>query len=125
MKKLMAIFLFIFISLSINDVLAAPALVGKNAPVTWTAPITNTDGTALTNLAGFRLYWGTTAGTYTTSRDIGNVKATTLNVLGIFSGNWFMAVTAYDTTGNESGYSNEYNFFLRSPNPPTNLRIGN
>lgn len=32
------------------------------ALLTWLSPIQNTDGTCLTNMAGFRVYWGTTQG---------------------------------------------------------------
>ena len=76
-----------------------------NATLTWDAPTTNADGTALTDLAGYKVYYGTASGSYTTTIDAGNV--TTYTVGNLFSGTYYFAATAYDTSGNESSYSNE------------------
>jgi hypothetical protein len=35
---------------------------GTTATLTWDAPTTNADGTPLTDLAGYRIYYGTTSG---------------------------------------------------------------
>lgn len=40
---------------------------GDSVTLTFTPPTTNTDGSSLTNLAGFKFYAGKTQGTYTTS----------------------------------------------------------
>jgi hypothetical protein len=70
--------------------------------------MTNTDGTPLTDLAGYKIYYGTTSGTYTTSIDVGNVTNYTLT--GLTPGlTYYIAVTAYDKARDESGYSNEGN----------------
>jgi len=78
-----------------------------NAAVTisLTAPTTHTDGTPLTNLAGFKVYFGRSSGSYTNTVDIGN--STSYTVTNLSPGSYYFAVTAYDTTGLESGYSNE------------------
>jgi trimeric autotransporter adhesin len=58
------------------------------------------------DLAGYKLYQGTAAGTYGAPVTVGNV--TTYTVSGLADGqSFFFAITAYDTVGNESGYSNE------------------
>jgi hypothetical protein len=58
------------------------------------------------DLAGYRVYYGIASGTYGTPADVGNVTAYTLN--GLTPGvTYYIAVTAYDTAANESGYSNE------------------
>jgi len=76
------------------------------ASLTWTEPTTNVDGTSLINLAGYKVYYGTTPVNYTTSLDIGNV--TTYTVTGLSSGTtYYFAVIAYNTNGGESGFSNE------------------
>lgn len=79
---------------------------GNSTILTWTAPTTNVDGTSLTNLAGYKVYYGTASGNYATSVDVGNV--TTYTVTGLSSGTtYYFAVTAYNTNSGESGFSNE------------------
>ncbi len=76
--------------------------------LTWDAPDTNANGTVLTDLAGYKVYYGTASGNYTEVKDVGNVTTVSIDELpGIQSGIWYFAVTAYDTSGNESDYSNE------------------
>jgi fibronectin type 3 domain-containing protein len=79
-----------------------------SAQLTWDAPTTNTDETPLTDLDGYKVYYGTSSGSYTTSINVGNV--TTYTVTGLSSGTtYYFAVTAYDLSANESDYSNEVN----------------
>lgn len=57
--------------------------------------------------AGYKVYYGTAAGSYSSTRDVGNVTATTLSGLTACT-RYYMAVKAYDTGGLEStNYSNE------------------
>ncbi len=57
-------------------------------------------------LAGYRVYVGTASGQYGPPIDVGNV--TTYKVTNLSEGQtYFFAVTAYDTSGNESGFSGE------------------
>ena len=72
----------------------------------WDAPTTNADGSPLTDLAGYKIYYGTAAGTYDHSIPVGNV--TTYPLTGLTQGqSYYLAVTTIDTSNNESGYSNE------------------
>jgi hypothetical protein len=57
------------------------------------------------NLSGYKLYVGNTSNTYSTSTTLGN--QTTYTVTGLGAGTWYFAVTAFDTDGNESDFSNE------------------
>ena len=54
--------------------------------------------------AGYKIYWGASSGTYTQNIDVHNVTQYTL--AGLTAPLCF-AVTDYDGSGNESGYSNE------------------
>lgn len=57
-------------------------------------------------LSGYKLYYGTSSGTYTVSVDAG--KKTEFVVSGLTPGHtYYFAATAYDALGNESGYSAE------------------
>lgn len=75
------------------------------AELTWTAPTTNTDGSALTDLAGFRIHYGTNPGNYTASIDAGDVTRYILT--GLADRAYYFVVTAYNSAGTESGNSNE------------------
>ena len=72
----------------------------------WQAPTQNVDGTALTDLAGYRIYYGVNSRNYTDSIQILNPTATS-QVLSLNSGSYYLAMTALDSEGNESAYSNE------------------
>jgi|GEM_PF-5829091 len=76
------------------------------ATLSWNAPTTNADGTLLTDLEGYRVYYGTSSHNYSQDIDVGNV--TTYTITNLVSGvTYYFAVTAYDTSGNESNFSNE------------------
>ncbi|MBI5286287.1 MAG: PKD domain-containing protein [Deltaproteobacteria bacterium] len=83
------------------------------AILSWDPPTTNADGTPLTDLAGYKLYYGTAPGNYSQSIDVGNVTTYTINNL-IDGFTYYFAVTSYDTSGNESSYSNEVNKTISS-----------
>ena len=74
------------------------------ATLAWKAPTTNADGTPLTNLAGYKIHYGTVSGSYTTTLVIGNVTSYTI---ALPPGTYYFTVTAFDTLGSESGYSAE------------------
>jgi hypothetical protein len=93
------------------------------AVLSWDAPTTNEDGTPLTDLAGYKIYWGTAPGTYTQSKDVGNVI--TYTITGLPSGKYFFAVTAYNVALMESGKSNEVSKEIPKSNPsaPTGCSV--
>jgi hypothetical protein len=74
--------------------------------LTWTAPTQNTDGSALTNLAGFRVHYGKSVTTMTQTAQIANPAATSYTVSGLEPAQWFFGVRAYTTQGAESVMSN-------------------
>lgn len=93
--------------------LNATILTAGVATLSWNPPTTNVDGTVLTDLAGYKIRYGTASGNYSQTIDVGNV--TTYTVPSLVDGStYYFAVTAYDTSGNESGYSNEVSKTLSS-----------
>lgn len=74
----------------------------KSATLTWSAPTARTDGSALTNLAGYRIYYGTSAAQLTSRVDVSNPSLTTAVVDGLSAGTWYFAATAVDANGLES-----------------------
>ncbi len=75
------------------------------AILSWDVPTTNADGTPLTDLAGFKVYYGNASGNYTTIVDVGNITTYVVSNLG--PGPHYFTVTAYNTSGYESDYSAE------------------
>jgi hypothetical protein len=91
---------------TINMQAAALSTVGGSTTLTWQPPATNTDGTPLTNLTAFKVYWGTAQGTYPHSTSIASGTARTHTVTGLGTGTWYFVVTALNAKGIESPYSN-------------------
>jgi len=93
---------------------AVPAQAGV-LDATWTAPTTNTDGSTLSDLASYRVYYSTaatpcpgatffTVGSSTTTPPVN--QAVTLRLTGLTTGSAYsVAVTALDAGGNESACS--------------------
>jgi hypothetical protein len=77
----------------------------KDVDVTWSAPTANTNGSALTNLAGYTIYYGTNPTSLEQSISIPNASATDYVMQGLPGGTWYFAVKAYTSAGLESSYS--------------------
>ena len=71
----------------------------------WAAPTTNTDGTALTNLAGYWLYYGTSANAMTKTVKIANPGILTYVLSNLSPGTWYFSLTAYTTADVQSDQS--------------------
>ena len=71
----------------------------------WNAPTSNEDGTTLTDLAGYKIYWGTDPGVYTDSVTIDNPSVTTYMVGNLTPGEYEFAATSFNASGVESRYS--------------------
>jgi len=76
-----------------------------SATLSWNAPTQNTDGSALTDLSGYKIYWGTTQSNLTNSATVG-VGIQTYMVTNLTSATWYFATTALNSTGAESSRSN-------------------
>ncbi len=77
-----------------------------SAMLTWNPPTQNTDGSPLGNLAGYRVYWGTSLNNYTNSATINNPGLSSYVVDQLTPATWFFALTAVNSAGVESAYSN-------------------
>ncbi|MDE1970288.1 MAG: carboxypeptidase regulatory-like domain-containing protein [Patescibacteria group bacterium] len=80
---------------------------GSSAVVTWTAPTTNSDGTALSDLQEYEIYRDTSAsGSFTTQVNSSQVTGTTFTDSTVSAGTtYYYKVSAADTSGNESSKS--------------------
>jgi hypothetical protein len=75
--------------------------------IRWNPPTENEDGSTLTDLAGYDVYWGKQSRTYYGTARISSASWTQFQPKSLAPGTYYMAVTARDAQGNESGYSNE------------------
>jgi len=82
------------------------AVSSGSATLSWTPPTTNTNGSPLTNLAGYRVYWGPAAGNYTSSVTLNNAGLASYVVGSLAPGTYYFAVSALNSLGAESVKSN-------------------
>jgi hypothetical protein len=87
------------------SIVVAPVAANATATLSWVAPTRNTDGTALTNLAGYRVRYGAAAAALSSTVNLANPGLATYVVTGLSSGTWYFAVTAYNSAGGESDLS--------------------
>jgi hypothetical protein len=76
-----------------------------SATLSWQAPTTRTDGTPLTNLAGYHIRYGTAPGSYPNVITIPNGGITSAVVSDLPPATYYFVASAYDTTGAESNNS--------------------
>jgi hypothetical protein len=86
--------------------IAVVATSTGSATLSWTPPMLNTDGSTLTNLAGYRIYWGTAQGSYPNSVTLNTPGVTSYVVDQLTPATWYFVVTALNDRGAESPYSN-------------------
>jgi len=77
------------------------------ALVSWTPPTENTDNSALTDLAGFKIHYGTFPGEYSKTITLNNPGLTSYLVEGLGASDWFFAITAFNSSNVQSEYSAE------------------
>ncbi len=79
----------------------APVKTGA-ATLDWMPPTQNSDGSVLTNLAGYTVYYGTSPDNLTQSIKVTNPGLTAYTVTDLSSGTWYFTVTSYSSAGVES-----------------------
>jgi hypothetical protein len=100
-----------------------PPPTAGSATLTWETPTTNTDQSCLTNLTGYRIYYGTTAGSYTYQQNVnlsqitctdtgtvtscGPVRSCSTKITGLANGTWYFTVSANNDAGDVGSASNE------------------
>jgi hypothetical protein len=93
--------------LAVGDLEQALGQPGHNAILQWDPPTARSDGTPLTDLAGYKVLYGKAPGTYDQTLTVNDPASTKMAVTDLASGTYYFVVKAFDTAGNESGPSNE------------------
>ena len=75
----------------------------------WTAPVTRTDGSpiAMSEIAGFTVYYGTSTGSRPNMLNVDDGSATSATIADLQVGTYYLVVTTRDYEGRESGDSSE------------------
>jgi hypothetical protein len=85
--------------------IAVTQMANGSATLQWVAPTENTNGTALTNLAGYRIYYGTSATAMTQTVQITNPDIVTYEVSNLSPGTWYFSARSYTSANVESNAS--------------------
>jgi Putative Ig domain len=72
------------------------------ATLSWTPPTRNTDGSSLTNLSGYRIYYGTSSSALTKTISINSAGVTSYVVSDLSPATYYFAVSAVNSSGAES-----------------------
>jgi hypothetical protein len=92
-------------SLAPFSITVSPPASG-NAMLGWNPPTQNTNGTPLTNLAGYHIYYGTSPNNLASSVQIADANTTSYTINGLAAGTWYFSINAYTSAGVESAISN-------------------
>ncbi|HUQ12595.1 MAG TPA: fibronectin type III domain-containing protein [Steroidobacteraceae bacterium] len=77
-----------------------------SAVVRWTAPTKNSDGSALTDLASFKVMYGTSSTSFTKMANVSDPTARSFTVGSLSPATWYFKVHVVNSKGIESGDSN-------------------
>jgi hypothetical protein len=88
-----------------NIAVTATASPSGSATLSWTPPTTNTNGSTLTNLAGYRIYYGTSATSLNQTVQVASAGTSRYVLENLSPATWYFAVRAYTSTGVESSSS--------------------
>jgi hypothetical protein len=88
------------------------AVASGAATLSWTTPLQNSDGTPLTDLVGYRIYFGTQSDDYTNSADV-DLGLSTFVVDQLTPSSWYFAIAAVNAQGLQSRLSNEVSSSIR------------
>jgi len=85
-----------------------------SATLSWIPPTTNTNGTPLTNLAGYRIYYGTSSSSLNHSVQITNSGIASYAIDNLSPATWYFTVVSYNKANIESPLSEVVSKTIRS-----------
>jgi len=90
--------------LTINGTAAAPTTTGS-ATLSWTAPTLDADGSPVSNLTGYNIYYGKSPTTLTNVITVNNPASGSHVIGNLASGTWYFGIKAYNSQADESALS--------------------
>jgi len=96
---------------TVNDMLNVAVVLNQNgtALLSWTPPTLNTDGSVLTDLAGYKIRYGISSGSYSETIITNNPGLSSYLVEDLASSTWYFMMTSFNSSGVESENSIEIN----------------
>jgi putative Ig domain-containing protein len=85
--------------------ISVTAATAESVTLSWTPPSTNSNGTPVSDLAGYRIYYGTSAASLTTVITVNGADDTNQVIKNLTSGTWYFAVTSFNSDKIESALS--------------------
>ena len=85
----------------------SPGSSSGTVTLSWTPPTQNIDGSYLTDLAGYNIYYGVRQGEYDNRINISNPGIATYVVTNLSPDTYYFVATSFNTSGVESPYSSE------------------
>ena len=91
-----------------------PTTTSGSVTLTWSPPTLNTDGSALSDLAGYRIQYGASNDSLSQFVDVGGASTTSLLVPGLQRGAmYYFAMSALNASGEASGPTNVVSAFAQ------------
>lgn len=89
-----------------TSISSSAGLSNGAATLSWVPPSENTDGSALTDLAGYRIYYGTGPNALTEVVEVPTIGISDFVIDNLTAGTYYFSIRAYTTAGIESALSN-------------------
>jgi len=86
---------------------STPSATLGSISLTWAAPSTNADGSPVSDLAGYRVYYGTAQGLYTDNVTINNPATLSTTISNLPASTYYVVVRAFNRVNAESQASVE------------------
>ena len=77
----------------------------SSVTLSWAPPTQNVDGTKLTNLSGYQVYYGKVSGQYAYSVSVGSSSITSAVIENLEPATWYFAIKAVTSSGTQSAFS--------------------
>ena len=92
---------------SVSVTVNTPAPQEQDVNLSWAAPVERENGEpiSLAEIAGYRVYYGTTQGSYPNQVDIADRNTTQVTLSNLATGTYYFVITTYDVDGRESAFS--------------------
>jgi predicted phage tail protein len=87
------------------QVTTSSASASGSATLSWTPPTENTNGTPITDLAGYEIHYGTSADSLTQTIQVVGAATTEYEISNLAEGTYYFTVTAYNSQGIQSAPS--------------------
>ena len=82
--------------------IAVQQVADGSVTIAWRAPTTRVDGSALRDLAGYRVKYGSASGNYPNTITLNNPGITRYSVENLAPGRWYFVIAAFDSSGSSS-----------------------